>query len=456
MHRVARRTWIMGLFLAVLLGGLGVFLRDYMENAGTWVAKASAAHSQSHGIGKGTVYDRDGVLLLDIGDRRTYTEDVQTRTAALHWLGDRWGSVNAGALTHYAAVMSGFDLVNGVYKSTENGGQMILTLSSRVQNRALEAMDGRKGVVAVYNYITGEILCALSCPNYDPDNVPDIEGDTEGIYTGVYLNRFLQSAYVPGSIFKVVTAAAALESVSGIEEMHFTCTGEYAYGEEAVTCETAHGTLDLKGALAKSCNCCFAQIAEKVGRKNMVKYTDRFRITQPVAFDGVKSVAGNYDIKDTGAVSFAWSAIGQHSDLINPARYLTFMGAVAMEGEGVEPYLVSSVATSEGTVYEASPVSADRIMSVQTAQKLAGFMRNNVLATYGDSNFHGLPVCAKSGTSQLGGGLRSNAMFAGFVSDPKYPFAFIVVVENGGYGASTCVPVISTVLDECKAVADGL
>ena len=74
---------------------------------------------------------------------------------------------------------------------------------------------------------------------------------------------------------------------------------------------------------------------------------------------------------------------------------------------------------------------------------------------YGDWNFPGMTVCAKSGTSQLGGGKTSNAMFAGFVADEEYPLAFIVVVENGGYGSTACVPVLSKVLAECKAVLDG-
>ena len=82
-------------------------------------------------------------------------------------------------------------------------------------------------------------------------------------------------------------------------------------------------------------------------------------------------------------------------------------------------------------------------------------MRGNVELVYGAGNFPGLTVCAKSGTSQLGGEKTSNAMFAGFVTDPEYPLAFICVVENGGYGASTCVPVVSRVLDACKTVLDG-
>ena len=259
---------------------------------------------------------------------------------------------------------------------------------------------------------------------------------------------------MPGSIFKVVTTAAALECVPDIESRTFTCDGAYEYGTEAVTCETAHGTLDLKGALAHSCNCSFAQIAKLVGKKNMEKYVQKFGITESVSFDGVTSASGHYDISDTGGASFAWSCIGQHSDLINPARFMTFMGTIANGGRGVEPFLVRSVSRGEEVLYEARGRQTDRIMSKTTAEQLQSFLRNNVQIIYGDGHFPGLSVCAKSGTSQLGGGQKSNAMFSGFVLDDAYPLAFIVVVENGGYGSAACVPVLSSVLQECKAVLD--
>lgn len=455
MNRVAKRTWIMGLFLLILLGGTFFFLTEYVEKAASWVTSPGSAHVYNKGnIGCGTIYDREGVVLLDVDAQRSYAEDSKTRKSMLHWLGDRQGFINAGAVTHYAADMAGFDLINGVYAAQGQGGSMTLTLDARIQNRALDALAGRKGTVGVYNYRTGELLCAVTSPNFDPDNVPDIENDPTDTYTGVYLNRFLQSAYVPGSIFKVVTTAAALECIPDIESRTFNCTGELSYGEEAVTCETAHGRQSLKEALAHSCNCAFAQVAKIVGKKNMQKYVAAFEITEPVSFDGVKSAAGNYNIKDTGSVSFAWSAIGQHSDLINPARYLTFMGTVAAGGQGVEPYLVSRVTSGENVTYEAEAKVTERIMSQKTAETVKAYMRNNVSSGYGDENFRGLNVCAKSGTSQLGGGQKSNAMFAGFVADEKYPLAFIVVVENGGYGAATCVPVISAVLNECKTVMD--
>ena len=449
MNRVTKRSWMMFLFVGLLLGGMGFFVGEYALKADKWIAATGSPHLYNNSnLGNGTVVDRDGVLLLDITGGRTYSDNAQTRASTMHWLGDRQGSIQAGALANYAAVMAGYDKVSGLYNYAGSGGVAELSISAAVQNAALEALGERKGTVGIYKYKTGEILCAVTSPTYDPDNVPDIAGDTSGKYEGVYLNRFLQSTYVPGSIFKIVTTAAALECVPDIESRTFYCDGSYEYGTEAVTCETAHGTLDLKGALAHSCNCSFAQIAELVGRKNMEKYVAKYGITDSVSFDGVTSAKGNYDISNTGGASFAWSCIGQHSDLINPARFMTFLGTIAAGGKGVEPYLVSSV------VRDGEAQSTGRIMSEETAAKIRSYLRNNVQTIYGDGHFPGLSVCAKSGTSQLGGGQRSNAMFAGFLADEAYPLAFIVVVENGGYGSATCVPVLSQVLSVCKTEMD--
>ena len=453
MNRVTKRA--SALLLLALMGGLGFFVYEYFTKADQWVVSAGSPHIyNSTNIGCGQVYDRDGTLLLDITASRTYVSDESVRLATLHWLGDRRGSISAPAVAHYAKEMTGYNMVDGLYSYSGEAGAAVMTISAEVQSVALKAMDGRKGTVAVYNYRTGEILCAVTTPTYDPDDVPDIDGDTTGAYEGVYLNRFVQSAYIPGSIFKVVTTAAALDSVDNILDKTFTCTGIYEYGIDKVTCERAHGKLTLKEALARSCNCSFAQIAALVGKENMQKYVNQFGVVKPLSFDGVTTASGNYDVADAAPVQLAWSAIGQHTDQINPCRYMAFMGAIAGGGKAAQPHIVSHV-TSEGQItYEAEEVMSERIMSADVAQILQQYLRNNVVSVYGADKFPDMTVCGKSGTSQLGGDLQPNAMFAGFVTDDEYPLAFICVVENGGYGSSTCVPILSKVLSACKDVMD--
>ena len=456
MNRVTKRTWLMGLFIALLLAGMLMFLWEYMTEADQWVSFSGSPHIYNNtNIGCGTITDRSGTMLLDLTEKRTYSADTRTRMSTLHWLGDRDGFINAAAVSGYAGAMAGFDHFNGIYNASGEGGVARLTLSAAVQNTALEAMAGRKGTIGVYNYKTGEILCAISTPTYDPDNVPDIAADTSGAYEAVYVNRFIQSSYVPGSIFKIITVAAALESVPGIENETFQCYGKVEYATEAVTCETAHGQQTFRGAFANSCNCAFAKIAEMVGKSKMVEYVKKFAVADRLSFDGITTARGNYDISETAPVTFAWSCIGQHSDLINPARFMTVMGAIAGEGSAAEPYLMERVENGGDVTYESKANSTGRLMSRDTARTVKEYMRNNVRQVYGDWNFPGLEVCAKSGTSQLGGEQDPNAMFAGFVDSDEYPLAFIIVVENGGYGSHTCVPILSKVLASCVSVMDG-
>lgn len=455
MNRISRRSSALLLLALVLLGGLSFFLYEYALNAETWIVSAGSPHVYNNtNIGCGQVVDRNGVLLLDMTEGRAYSDDLQTRMSTLHWLGDRKGQISAPAIANYALQMTGYDPVSGLYAYGENGGVTELTISSAIQNAALRAMDGRKGTVAVYNYKTGEILCALTSPTYDPDNPPDITGDESGTYDGLYLNRFTQSVYIPGSTFKIVTTAAALSCVDDILDQRFTCTGKREYGIDKVTCEKAHGTLTLKEAMMRSCNCSYAQIAALVGKENMIQYVQQFGVTAPVTFDGITTAAGNFDVADAAPVQLAWASIGQHTDQVNPCSYLAFLGAIACGGQGARPYVVARVTAGAAETYAAKTVLGERIMPGEIALTMQEYMRNNVLSNYGAENFPGLTVCAKSGTSQLGGGQVSNAMFAGFVLDENYPLAFFAAVENGGYGSRTCVPVVAEVLAACKVEMD--
>lgn len=455
MNRIARRTGITLLLCVLLMAGFVFFLCEFVFSAGEWVTFSGSPHVYSGGnIGCGVVVDQAGILLLDMNEGRTYTADTALRKAMVHWLGDRRGSVSAPALSHYSSQIAGFDLMNGVYNYAQTGGVAELTLDAAVQKAALEAMGNQKGTVAVYNYKTGALLCAVTTPTYDPDNIPDIDGDTTGAYEGVYLNRFIQSAYIPGSIFKIVTLAAALETIPDIQTQKFVCTGTYEIGADKVTCEGAHWEQDLKTAFCNSCNCAFAQIAEKLGSQTLARYAEQFQITQSLSFDGITTSEGNFEVLDADPVNVAWSAIGQYKDQINPCRYMTFVGAIAAGGRGAEPYLVREITVEKTRTYSAKTRTGSRLMSESTAAVIREYLQNNVASKYGSENFPGLTVCAKTGTAEVGGDKKPNAMFTGFVADEKYPLAFIVAVEDGGYGRTVCVPIAARVLAACKAAID--
>lgn len=456
MNRIMGRARFLMVLVLILSLGTGFFVFEYWTNSEDWVMFSGSPHVYHAGnLGCGIVSDRDGMLLMDLTGNRSYAEHLGLRSSVIHWLGDRQGNISAPALAHYATQIAGYDPVSGVYAYGGTGGQAALTLSAKVQIAAQEAMGGYKGTIAVINYQTGEILCAVTTPNYDPDNVPDILGDTTGAYGGAYVNRFTQSTYTPGSIFKIVTAAAALEHIPDIMEQTFTCRSVVEYGIDKVTCEQWHGTLTFREAFSRSCNCAFAQIADQLGGEVLERYATQFGVLDSVSFDGLTTAKGSMDAEGAASVQVAWSAIGQHKDLINPCAYVRFVSAIAAGGVSVQPYLVSHIQVGGKTTYEGTSVKGSRIMSSSTAETLTQMMRSTVENYYGDDSFPGLTVCAKSGTAEVGGDRKPNAMFTGFVADEDYPLAFIVAIEDGGYGRQTCVPVLAPVLQACKDALDG-
>lgn len=148
MNRIAGRSKFALILAAVLVLGLVIFLGEYLFQAKDWVVFSGSPHVYTgNNLNCGVVTDRNGTVLLDATDGRQYSDDVMLRMATLHLLGDRDGYINAPAVSQYSSQMVGFDLVNGIYSTSGTGGTAVLTISAEAQKAALEALDGRKGVV---------------------------------------------------------------------------------------------------------------------------------------------------------------------------------------------------------------------------------------------------------------------------------------------------------------------
>ena len=446
MNRISIRVWALLLFVAALLGGFGFFLTEYFTKGSDWVVVSGSPHVYNgENIGCGVVVDRDSTLLVDLNDGRAYSNLEDIRRATVHWIGDRFGSINAPALSHYAKEMAGFDYFNGIYNYGQTGGVAELTLSAKIQTTALEALGDYKGTVAVFNYKTGQLLCAVTTPTYDPNNVPNFS-ENDPAFEGLYVNRFVQSTYTPGSIFKIVTLAAALEHDPEVLNKTFTCTGSLQIGVDEIVCDGAHWEQNLKQAFCNSCNCAFAQIAMDLGGDVLQSYVEKVGILEPVSFDGITTADGNFQSAGAEQVNVAWSGVGQYLDLVNPCAFLRFVGAVANDGKVTQPYLVERVSVDGKTTYKATVQAGEQIISSQTASVLHAYMLNNVTAKYGAEKFPGLVVGAKTGTAEVEG-QKPNAMLAGFVTDSEMPLAFLVCVEDAGYGKTVCIPIASKVLE---------
>ena len=456
MKSIAARTYFALALACLLLFGLLTFLVRYVMFADRWVTYSGSPHlyTAAGTLDTGTVKDRNGKLLMSSADGKKYADDSLTRSATMHLLGDREGNIPGLIVRNYAQSLVGYSKLNGTASMENGGGELTLTVSASAQCVALQSLKGRKGTVGVYNYKTGEILCAVTSPTFDPDDVPDIAGDKTGKYDGAYVYRFFNTVYTPGSIFKLVTAAAALEEFPELTERSFTCTGELILNGEKVTCPKAHGKLSFRDALAHSCNCTFAQLANELGAKKLQKAADRIGIEDSLPIDGLHTAPGSFDVSDAGENDLAWAGIGQYTDLVNPCQYMTWMGAIASGGTAAKPCLVAQAKCGGEVTYTASVSETGRMLDEAAAETLQEMMRYNVEKIYGTSQFPDVRVCAKSGTAEVGKDANT-ATFAGFVLDERYPLAFVVVVEGGGAGSETCAPIAGTVLRACINAMDG-
>lgn len=449
MRKIEKRAVLCLIIALALIAGLGLFCFRFVKNASDWAAYPYNRHmySNSGQLLSGTILDRDGDVLTEVKDgERVYYPDATVRRATVHAVGDGSGYIGTGALTAFADRLSGYNLITGGYSPLGSGRNLTLTLDAYLNVTAYNAMDGRQGTVGVYNYKTGDILCMVSTPSFDPENPPDASSAEDGIY----LNRLLSSAQVPGSIFKTVTLTAALENLPDLKGRTFTCTGETTVGGTVITCPKPHGKMDIESAFANSCNGVFGALAAELGGDTMTKYVEQAGLTRRMSVDGIMTAAGHYDVSEADKGQIGWSGVGQYTDTVNPCNMMAYMGAIANGGTAAVPRLILDITTPSGipTSWQRTE-ETDTLVQGGTAAQVKEMMKNNVVQTYGTDRFRGLDIGAKSGTAEVGGDKRPNAWFAGFLDDPEHPYAFIVLVENGGGGASVAGEIAATVLQAC-------
>lgn len=443
MTKIKRRATAVLLLVVMMLAGLGVYIYNYCKDGMMWAA-FSANQSVYNGgrLAVGTIYDRSGEILAEIIDgQRSYNNSSVIRKSTLHLIGDRYGNIGTGALYIFEEELTGFDLVNGTYSKDGNGGSVVLSVSSELNSYAYECLNGRNGVVAVCDCETGELVCLVSAPSFDPDNMP--ENFDSDAYDGVFLNRFLSSVYTPGSVFKLITIAAAIETIPDLNDRFFICGGEYETGGGKIICTGVHGELTADEALAVSCNCVFGQLAEELGAETLREYAEKYGFTDSLMIDGVLTESGNYDISNH-SYNVAWSGIGQYNDLVNPAAMLRFVAAIANGGYAPELTLLKSNTGAD----------SDYIIKNSTAEILGEMMSYNVYRTYGEKRFQGINMHAKSGTAELGENIDPHSWFVGYGEKGGNTLAFVVLIENGGSGSYAAGNVAAAVMQKAFEILD--
>ncbi|MCL2153274.1 MAG: penicillin-binding transpeptidase domain-containing protein [Oscillospiraceae bacterium] len=442
MKKVKNRALCALLIVALTIIGIGFYIAMFAINGRDWAGASFNSAAYSGGaLVVGSLTDRNGVTLSTVADgKRVFADSIDTRKATLHAVGDAYGNIGTGALSVYAPNLIGYNIVNGAYSRAGAGKTVALTLDSRLNVEAYKALNGKRGTVLVMNYETGEILCMVSNPTFDPANPPkDIENNPS--YEGVYLNRAISAAYTPGSTFKLLTAAAAIENIDGIFEREFECKGKLETGHGTVTCSGTHGKLGFQRALTVSCNSVFGELALELGAEKLASYAEKYGLSERATIGGIETAKGNFDKAQPDTADLAWSGVGQYNDTVCPVAMLRYVGAIANGGTAVDMCLIK-----KSGLELIFPGGAKTIMKSETAAVLGGMMDYGVHQQNVAGNFKGLELHAKTGTAEVGSGKNPHAWFAGYITNEGYPLAFVVVVENGGGGFAVASPIANKVL----------
>ncbi len=351
-------------------------------------------------------------------------------------------------------VLSGTDpliaplpLWNEITRSRQPGGNAVTTIRGAVQRAAYSGLGGRKGAVAAVEPSTGKILALVSSPSYDPEQisgtgrrVTDAWARLNGSPSQPMLNRAIRQTYPPGSTFKIVTAAAALDTevVTDIGAPTKTPEPYVLPGTSTTLPNEASGCRDasLEYAIRVSCNTVMAELGVRVGMAGMLDTVQKFGFNDDGLRVPSRVSASSFDTSMT-ADQLALSSIGQYDTRATPLQMAMVAAAVANGGELKSPYLVDRTTDADGDVAsQYSPKSLHQAMNPSTATQLQQMMVDVVENGTGtNAAIPGVRVGGKTGTAQHGTD-NTGTPYAWFISwahedgDSQPAVAVAVVVED--------------------------
>lgn len=360
-------------------------------------------------------------------------------------------------------------LVN--YISPKNGNDIVLTIDESIQYFAEKAID--KGLIdnkakqitaIVMNPKTGEVLAMANKPDYDPNNpAPSSIPLQEAMES--WKNRAVNENFEPGSILKVITAAAAMEENLVNDKSKFYCRGSLKVSGTTIRCwkSQGHGEQTFAQILQNSCNVGFMELGEKIGKETLYKYYNAFGFGKKTNVDYPGEEKGILlPIEKVGPVELATEAFGQ-GIAVTPIQYMTALAAVANDGKMIEPHLVKRIINTDedgntSVVKEIEPKVVKQVISVETSRKLREILESVVTVGAGKKAYiEGYHLGGKTGTAQLveNGGYAKGKYISTFVAmAPSNDPEIVIMVSikepdpNNYYSGSTAGPIVKAILED--------
>jgi penicillin-binding protein A len=363
------------------------------------------------------------------------------------------------------------DLVTG---RDAQGGAVSLTLQPDAQEAAVEGLGSQRGSVVALDPRTGAVLAMASTPSFDPSPISSFDGqEVRSSYEALrdderqpLINRATSFTYPPGSIFKVVTAASALEGGDYTSESQIPAPDRLSLPQTTATIgnfgesSCGGGTITLAASMTISCNTSFAQLGLDLGAARLNETAEAFGIGDsinvplPVAASGFPG--------DANPPQTAQSAIGQFDVRVTPMQAALIAAGIANDGSIMAPYMVDQILAPDlSVVSSASPSEYRRAVTAETADALTAMMTSVVSSGTGTgAQISGVDVAGKTGTAQRGQGQNPHAWFIGFAPADDPRVAVAVVVEDGGSvgsgatGGRLSAPIARSVMQAVLAGTD--
>lgn len=465
-NRLTRTVFLFTALFAVLIGNI-TYVQVIKANDYQNMSINNHTLNKARYVKRGSIITSDGLTLAESIQQEdgSYARSHPNGNLAAHVVGyysQQYGTSGVEGsqnetLTGSRDYSSWQNALNSLAGLTEPGNSVQLTIDSRIQIAAEQALQGRTGSIVVLDPRTGAVLAMASAPTYDNTDVEAAmaAANSENADTSLY-DRSTQALYTPGSTFKVVTLSAALENGTASLSSMYDSPGRLAIGGADVVNikEASHGEIPLSEAFAVSANTVFGQVATSLGADKLVTTARAFGYGQTLGldFDSAASIMPNPD--DMTEWEIAWAGAGQPvGQGHTPGPQTTTLqnavvaAAIANNGIAMNPYVVSRVLSPSGTVVKTTSehalgqaVSSDT--AEQVKQAMLGVVENGT--GYG-ARVPGVKVAGKTGTAETGNSL-ANSTFIGFAPYDTPTVAISVVLEERNSNESSAAEVAGQVL----------
>ncbi|GBE58108.1 penicillin-binding protein A [bacterium BMS3Abin01] len=366
-------------------------------------------------------------------------------------------------LTGTADEVELLNALNTLTGKENRGADLKLTLDPGIQSTALSAMQdlGKRGAIVVLDVKTGAVLAMVSTPTYDPNLLEENWDQLNADADAPLLNRATQGLYTPGSSFKLITTAAALDTGTFQPDSKFKDDKGSIdiYGNTIRNWrDLPFGDHDLSEAFSQSINTTFAQVGDRLGQETLIRYMQAFGLYSKPPFelpaDEIMASGRYQDGKlmspeaAMDPVQVAWMAIGQENLQVTPLQMAMIAQAIANGGRMMKPYVVDSVADFDGTIIrQGQPRELAKPVSSGTADDLKDMMIKVVNEGTGSRlKTDKVQIAGKTGTAEVEG-RGPNAWFVGFAPAEDPQVAIAVVVEDAdSFGGISGPVALKTIL----------